>query len=1017
MAKGGKVKKYDDGGLIDSLTLDQKAEYDGAATGQDKADILAKYAGNVGAKTLTPRMDSVDKLAGSGSSSLSTSQQSALYATAGNLAGNAVNDYVPAGNKNQNVIGKDIASGALKGAGTGAGIGAEAGVLLAAPTGGLINPATGAAIGAGLGALVGGGAGWAKGVKEKKADDAAQQAADQSIGQSRVGSAYKKGGILRKISDTKMKSGGLTSDKAKEILKDGTVHGKPITERQKHYFGYIAGGGKPEQYAGGGGVGGGGGMGAGGGSGVSSGGGGGIPTLGPVEHAKKPKGLLYALGGGVPYQKGTLNAQGEGMLHTVPTDTVYASPEGRYFHKPAGSTGAFSEITKEKYESYPQGQRGDYAKFANPDLTSAYQQIKATPSNVQVKTPLPETPGLEGKEIAAPSEALAPRMDTEIKPKPLTARIDEEKAEGGKIKGKGGPKADKIPMKAEEGSFVVPAENSKKAEELRSKFLAKGGTMRAGDKVGEGDEVPVKVSNGEHIFTPEEVAILKSKGVDLNRLAPHAEEKLGKEKGGKVLPDNQTLNPTGMSEKPNQGSIKDVGLNQGGLLGKLKKGGIHINPENKGKFTATKKATGKTTEELTHSSNPLTKKRAIFAQVSKTWNHKAEGGNIIDDRQKKVISSPQEADVEQKVNSKIVIPTSSQPVTKKKFVNTQTGIGSAIRNFDVSGQDTLKKGGIIGALKKAKGGSVNDSKIIQTGIKGPDDTTLIKISGSNTNHLYKAKGGKVNGYQDGTPGTGVQGPNYNIPQQNESLIPDPSMVWSNPSDNAQLLKAREDYDTTTSPTDTSTNLGKVRMDTSERPARLRNADVVAPGDPNQTAASTGATKGSWVPKALAAGQIGLGLAHTLAYERPVYTIPPEIQSAYAKANQEATFGLDPASKAAIESEIANRSATSRGLIAGAAGGNAGAAYNMIRNLNASSGQNLIKMYAADAAAKRAKQGQAYGLAASLANYKRFGYEQDMNRFLQNQNAGANLLQSGISNLAGSYDYDKALAAKNARATA
>ena len=55
----------------------------------------------------------------------------------------------------------------------------------------------------------------------------------------------------------------------------------------------------------------------------------------------------------------------------------------------------------------------------------------------------------------------------------------------------------------------------------------------------------------------------------------------------------------------------------------LKSGGsIHIKPENKGKFTETKKKTGKTTEELTHSKNPITRKRAIFAQNAKKWNHK-----------------------------------------------------------------------------------------------------------------------------------------------------------------------------------------------------------------------------------------------------------------------------------------------------------------------------------------------------------------------------------------------------------
>jgi hypothetical protein len=57
------------------------------------------------------------------------------------------------------------------------------------------------------------------------------------------------------------------------------------------------------------------------------------------------------------------------------------------------------------------------------------------------------------------------------------------------------------------------------------------------------------------------------------------------------------------------------------------KSGIHINPENKGKFTETKKRTGKTTEELTHSKNPLTRKRAIFAQNAKKWHH--EDGGVI----------------------------------------------------------------------------------------------------------------------------------------------------------------------------------------------------------------------------------------------------------------------------------------------------------------------------------------------------------------------------------------------------
>lgn len=48
---------------------------------------------------------------------------------------------------------------------------------------------------------------------------------------------------------------------------------------------------------------------------------------------------------------------------------------------------------------------------------------------------------------------------------------------------------------------------------------------------------------------------------------------------------------------------------------------IKIKKKNIGAFTATKKRTGKTTEQLTHSKNPLTRKRAIFAQNAKKWNH------------------------------------------------------------------------------------------------------------------------------------------------------------------------------------------------------------------------------------------------------------------------------------------------------------------------------------------------------------------------------------------------------------
>lgn len=72
------------------------------------------------------------------------------------------------------------------------------------------------------------------------------------------------------------------------------------------------------------------------------------------------------------------------------------------------------------------------------------------------------------------------------------------------------------------------------------------------------------------------------------------------------------------NETFNKIASMDTTLLDLGLISYMKNGKkIYIKPENKGKFNATKKRTGKTTEELTHSKNPLTRRRAIFAQNAK----------------------------------------------------------------------------------------------------------------------------------------------------------------------------------------------------------------------------------------------------------------------------------------------------------------------------------------------------------------------------------------------------------------
>lgn len=54
---------------------------------------------------------------------------------------------------------------------------------------------------------------------------------------------FQEGGIVEMLEDyeiPKFKKGGLTAKKAIEILHDKSVHGKPLTDKQRKYFGYIA---------------------------------------------------------------------------------------------------------------------------------------------------------------------------------------------------------------------------------------------------------------------------------------------------------------------------------------------------------------------------------------------------------------------------------------------------------------------------------------------------------------------------------------------------------------------------------------------------------------------------------------------------------------------------------------------------------------------------------------------------------------------------------------------------------
>lgn len=113
----------------------------------------------------------------------------------------------------------------------------------------------------------------------------------------------------------------------------------------------------------------------------------------------------------------------------------------------------------------------------------------------------------------------------------VVGKIKQMCAEGGVIKGKGTGKSDSINATIKANSFVVPVENASIAEEIRKKILKTPPTKKANLNQSKGEQI--KVSNGEHLFTPNEKNQIEMNGIDLDDLAPDSElEENNKKNGG-----------------------------------------------------------------------------------------------------------------------------------------------------------------------------------------------------------------------------------------------------------------------------------------------------------------------------------------------------------------------------------------------------------------------------------------------------------------------------------------------------
>ena len=236
----------------------------------------------------------------------------------------------------------------------------------------------------------------------------------------------------------------------------------------------------------------------------------------------------------------------------------------------------------------------------------------------------------------------------------------EEYATGGTIKGAGTGTSDSIVTDINgkgipEGSFITPAKNNKMAKGIRGMVLNQNPNKTASfKKGGTTNSDKVAVSNGEHLFTPEEInEVVNHFGEPIKKvLAPNAEEnEMKKNKGGMMKRADGSYSKRGLWDniRENAGSGKkptpEMLKQEEKIKAELKKGGYVVkrSSERKGKThvvtgpDGTKKYFGDSNLGQ-HPNNPA-RKKAFYARHEKnlkknpyfrafareTW---AEGGTV-----------------------------------------------------------------------------------------------------------------------------------------------------------------------------------------------------------------------------------------------------------------------------------------------------------------------------------------------------------------------------------------------------
>lgn len=547
----------------------------------------------------------------------------------------------------------------------------------------------------------------------------------------------------------------------------------------------------------------------------------------------------------------------------------------------------------------------------------------------------------------------------------LVHKVKQMCSEGGEIKGKGGPKDDKIEAKVKEGSFVVPAENAELAKGIRKLYL-KAPIKKANLNQKGGEEV--MLSNKEHLFTPEENEYLESVGIDLEDLAPNAEEGNKKAEGGDVVDPAKELAKI-EAEKKNIEAIKakreadrtaaEKAALQRSIIEARKsdrqsqvKSWEKKYSDSKTKLDALNKSYEDMVKGFDEMGNATKKDRAIGVAGTKDAAYQRKS-------KEELLKKIQEADKEFK-NAK-------QTYDYVKDDN----------NYNATGESKISEAKRTG-LK---------APVVPKGVKKEDVATATKPS-------LKAPVVKKKEVIEDLPSKDIA---------IQGLKQDAELKAANPIINE----------------DKAINNTVARQEAINTDLEKKNADYIAKSTPRKKGLSDAI--GSFDPTSI------VGIGQALAGKKMLSgEVRPEdkavIDRTYDanvdRAQRDAQYGFTPEQRALLEQDQENALNDARFSARNFAGGNASTAFNQERQAINQGLAAKLGLRVADQDLRLQKAQYADAQAKERANmrdyYRRRAFEDAMSTFQQKQQAGSELIGAGLANTIEAYRFNKQMQERNKR---